>query len=275
MTRLAPWGNARPSLTASVLVWGIRARLLRGGVRRIARRVMSATDPYCDIEVGGIKMRCHLGDNWTETLLFEKGVQGRGTGLARLLNTLEPGFVVVDIGANCGAFTLFAAKAVATTGRVISIEPMPAMLDRLRFNARANGFTNITILETAVGAGTGTAELHVRGRNHGESTLVPNGSADRVLQVPVATLADLVAASGVHQLDALKIDIEGFEDVALLPYVSAMPRVMWPKQILIEVAHSYRWQTDCIGALLAAGYEKSWGDGRDCLLTLNPDAQEH
>lgn len=209
MKLLTPWGNARPSLTSSVLVWGIRARLLRGGVRRIARRVMSDTDPYCDIEVDGIKMRCHLGDNWTETLLFEKGVKGRSTGLERLLNTLEPGFVVVDIGANCGAFTLFAANAVGTTGRIISIEPMPAMLDRLRFNAQANGFTNITIFETAVGPVTGTAELHVRGGNHGESTLVPNGSADRVLQVPVATLADLMAASGVHQLDALKIDIEG------------------------------------------------------------------
>ena len=66
-----------------------------------------------------------------------------------------------------------------------------------------------------------------------------------------------------------KIDIEGFEDKALLPYISLMPQAMWPRHIFIELVHSQTWRTNCIQALGAAGYQQVWTDGRDSLMKLN------
>lgn len=80
----------------------------------------------------GVNLRCHLADNAAERSVFARGTESRGLRL--IIDNLRPGDVFADAGATCGVFSAYAAKAVGPAGRVISIEPNPVMLARLRFN---------------------------------------------------------------------------------------------------------------------------------------------
>ena len=44
----------------------------------------------------------------------------------------------------------------------------------------------------------------------------------------------IVERAGIDRIDALKTDIEGFEDRALLPFFATAPRALWPKRIYME-----------------------------------------
>jgi FkbM family methyltransferase len=57
-----------------------------------------------------------------------------------LAETVKPGMVAVDIGANLGYFTLLMADLVGPTGAVHAFEPNPSIASRLRKSADVNGF---------------------------------------------------------------------------------------------------------------------------------------
>jgi hypothetical protein len=52
----------------------------------------------------------------------------------------------------------------------------------------------------------------------------------------------------------LKIDIEGYEDRALLPYLDTVASDFWPKAIVIEKIHGDRWREDVLSIMLERGY---------------------
>ncbi|MBV9812943.1 MAG: FkbM family methyltransferase, partial [Acetobacteraceae bacterium] len=68
---------------------------------------------------------------------------------------LRPGMGVIDVGANIGYFTMLAASLVGSTGYVIAIEPNPDNAKLLEASRRANGFSHVTVCQTAAGRDTG------------------------------------------------------------------------------------------------------------------------
>lgn len=267
VTNANDWGSAAPTVVASLAIRAMRARLLSGRLRKLACRLLAERGPDYDIEVGGVRLRCRLGDNTTEASVLARGLRTRGLRVLR--QTLEPGDSFVDVGANCGLFSVLGAHAVGPAGRVLAIEPLPAMLDRLTFNVAANGLGNVAIVAAAVGPKHGTAPLHVMRGDYGNSHLgALNGHAAETIDVPMKPLAAIVSDAGLARIDFLKIDVEGYEDQALLPYIATMPKNLWPRRILIEVVHAKSWQTDCLAALREAGYVETWTDRRDSLLHL-------
>jgi FkbM family methyltransferase len=254
-----------PSRLQAAAAWAIRARILRGKLSQIAQRAMAGIGH--DIEEDGVKLRCHLGDNATERDIFIRGLKAPRVDLMRVVGDLKRGDTFIDVGANCGIFTAFAAKKVGPAGRVIAIEPMPQMLERLRHNVAINGFTNVAIFATAVGETPGVATLHIHPHNRGKSSLVPTflGSP---FEVQVSSLAGIAMAAGLDRIDTLKIDIEGFEDRALIPFISTASQSLWPKRIFMEIVHSRIWQRDCVGFLLDAGYWRVWQTDTDIALEL-------
>jgi hypothetical protein len=91
--------------------------------------------------------------------------------------------------------------------------------------------------------------------------------------VAVAPLCAILDTAHIDRVDALKIDIEGYEDRALIPFINTAPRHLWPRRILIEICHSNRWATDCLQVLVNAGYDKVSSGKKDALLVRRVNAQ--
>jgi SAM-dependent methyltransferase len=64
---------------------------------------------------------------------------GVGCGNPNAISALQPGEVVVDLGAGAGLDALIAAQAVGPTGRVIGVDMTPEMLTSARANAVTMG----------------------------------------------------------------------------------------------------------------------------------------
>lgn len=162
---------------------------------------------------------------------------------------------------------MFAARKVGASGRVIAIEPIPVLVDRVRFNAGANGFGQVSIWPNAVGATEGVTTLHVNERQYGTSSVSSHKDA-RPLQVEIKTLLAILEAEGLQCIDAMKIDVEGHEDRVLLPFFSGAPRHLWPARVFIEHRHARLWHTNVIEHMKASGYAIAWSDQYDSLLKL-------
>jgi len=124
----------------------------------------------------------------------------------------------LDVGANIGVHALLMARAAGAEGRVIALEPHPVMAERLRRNVELNRYRQITIVEAALSDRDGTATFYGFGKDayhKGISSLLPDEEAVEELRVPTVCGDTLVSRYAIDACDFLKIDVEGFEQVAL------------------------------------------------------------
>jgi FkbM family methyltransferase len=84
---------------------------------------------------------------------------------------LHAGDVAVDVGANCGYLTVLAAILVGPTGHVVSFEPDPENVARLRANLVLNDCENVTVIEKAVTNHVGDVEFFINSDNSGGNAL--------------------------------------------------------------------------------------------------------
>jgi ubiquinone/menaquinone biosynthesis C-methylase UbiE len=59
------------------------------------------------------------------------------------MGNLKPGEAVLDVGCGAGFDTLIAARQVGPSGRVISVDMTPAMLEKAQEGAREAALTNV------------------------------------------------------------------------------------------------------------------------------------
>jgi tRNA G46 methylase TrmB len=72
---------------------------------------------------------------------------------------VKPGQVVLDVGANIGAHTLFLARAVAPGGQVLAFEPQRLVYQTLCASLALNHITNVYCWHAAVGRSRGELRL--------------------------------------------------------------------------------------------------------------------
>lgn len=147
---------------------------------------------------------------------------------------LEPGMTVLDVGAHVGVYTSLFAAAVGRAGRVVAFEPDP--LARELLLARCGGLGNVEILPFAAGERRETRLLHVHATNRAESGLaLPLGCrvAERVA-VEVRTIDEICAERGIGRLDAVKIDVQGWE-VSVLRGMRQLVERSPPRWMLVEL----------------------------------------
>ncbi len=134
-----------------------------------------------------------------------------------LRRLVQPGDVVVDIGANVGVYTLLFSRLVGPEGRVIAVEPEPLNLALLEANVRINEASNVEIAAVGLAARPGTGVLHLDRWNFGGHTLtaenVSTQSRDRI-EVLLTTLDELLGATGLSA-DLVKMDVQGLEGQVL------------------------------------------------------------
>lgn len=134
-----------------------------------------------------------------------------------LVKHLSPGAVLYDVGANVGFFSLLGAKLVGPTGRVIAFEPESRNADALRRNAALNDMEHVTVIEAAVGATPGNAELLVADHPGGATiadTGLPRDVRERTT-VEVVSIDALVRKEQIPPPSFVKVDTEGAEDAVL------------------------------------------------------------
>ncbi|NBN65623.1 FkbM family methyltransferase [Pannonibacter tanglangensis] len=238
---------------------------LRKMIRARVARVFAG--PY-DAVVEGLRFRLYPGANYDDRKMMAKGRLPEQAEHRLIAPLLRPGCVFVDVGANIGTYSLFAAACGA---EVLAVEASPDTADKLAFNLAANDAAGVRLVRTAVGAEAGELSLWREPSNAGFATLVEdltrgewagNWSAFRV---PVRPLADVVTEAGLTRIDVLKIDVEGFEDRVLVPYLTTTSRSLWPRAILIETNCRPHWTEDCLSLLAHLGYEQA-GETRDNIL---------
>ena len=60
--------------------------------------------------------------------------------------------------------------------------------------------------------------------------------------MPSLRLQRILDEAGVGQVDALKIDVEGFEDRVLTGFFRDAPPSLWPRAVVIEHLSKNEWQ---------------------------------
>ena len=167
------------------------------------------------------------------------------------------GGVFVDVGANVGTYALALARHVGAQGKVIAIEPHPVTHARLKFNREASAAAQVTLVAAAAGPADGELLIETDGDNLGASHIVTDQPAGNAFRVPALRLQRILEEAGVSQVDALKIDIEGFEDRVLTGFFKQAPATLWPRAVVIEHLSRNEWLADCIADMRARGYAES------------------
>ena len=164
------------------------------------------------------------------------------------------GGVFVDVGANVGTYALALARQVGVDGKVIAIEPHPVTHARLAFNATASRYGQVRLVAAAAAATDGELMIETDGDNLGASHIVSGQASGKAIKVPALRLRRIISDAAVARVDALKIDIEGFEDRALIPFFKEAPPSLWPRAVVIEHLSKNEWLEDCIADMIARGY---------------------
>jgi FkbM family methyltransferase len=132
----------------------------------------------------------------------------------RMKQLLVSGAVVLDVGANIGAYTVQLGNALRKGGRIIAIEPVPANIKRLQENVNLNGLEGIVeIVNTAVGDHCGV--VHLRGADGIEGIASNAVLADSGVAAQITTIDAIAEAHALVRCDLIKLDIEGCEFFAL------------------------------------------------------------
>lgn len=189
-----------------------------------------------DVESLGARMRLYPAHNVSEkNLLFTPHLFDPDERHV-LAAHIRDAFVFIDIGANVGGYTLFVAALAGPTARILAIEPQPDIFERLVFNISQNPFGTVKALECAVTDRDGTATLFIDPANSGESSVrfVHSANDGLALKVTAKTLKTVVAEERLERIDALKVDVEGAEDLILESLFSDVDQRLWPTLLIVD-----------------------------------------
>ncbi len=180
-------------------------------------------------------------DTGVEHSLYYEGTYEPGT-LKIIEHLLEPGDHFMDVGANIGLMSIFAARLVGPEGKVTAFEPHPKTRQILLKNIVLNGLERtVEVMPYALGSESRSALLYDDpSKNRGAASLMETGSAAAVYEVQTMSLDNfLKKPSGVNfPLPSLiKIDVEGLEIEVLKGAMSLLGSAS-PPALIIESSAS-------------------------------------
>jgi FkbM family methyltransferase len=255
---LPPFGAFAPTpAQAAIISLAQRSRLKRGAFRPMMSRLVNLlrAGPV-DVRYQGAAFRFYHQASATERgALFNPDYNLDELDFLRT-HTARGG-VFVDVGANVGTYAMVLARHVGAAGKVIAIEPHPVTHARLAFNRAASGFAQVDLVAAAAGPSDGELMIETDGDNLGASHIVTGQHAGHAIRVPSLRLQRILGDAGVDHVDALKIDVEGFEDRVLTGFFREAPQRLWPRAVVIEHLSRNEWQDDCIADMRARGYAET------------------
>jgi FkbM family methyltransferase len=246
-----PFGSYAPNALQRVVIAAAHGSGLKRGAFRpwLSRLVNLLGSGPIDTTYQGASFRLHHLASGTERgALFNPDYNLPELDFLR--EHAPAGGTFVDVGANVGTYAVALARHVGAGGRVIAIEPLPSAGARLAFNASASKLTNLTLVKGAAGDTDGMLRIETDGGNLGASHVSATGD----VEVPSYRLLTILNDAGIRRVDALKIDVEGYEDRVLTGFFRDAPQSLWPKAVAIEHLERKEWLNDCIKDMVARGY---------------------
>jgi FkbM family methyltransferase len=203
-----------PALTALVRTLGLRA---------VAQKMFYAATgkrPFLEVSIAGLSGRFRTSTA-LENRLVDATVTGETPLVEAMLSDLAPGDRMLDVGANLGFFTVFAARRCSS---VFAIEPEPTAFERLSSNIALNLLSNVRTVNAALSDQTG------RG-------FITRPESDRMIQDShLAGSGHPIQLTRGDTLDyrptVIKIDVEGHE-IAVLDGLGE--RLQEVRLMLIEI----------------------------------------
>jgi FkbM family methyltransferase len=154
----------------------------------------------------------HVRDNCLDLCTFVEFFSARYVLIPAELPPLQPR-VIYDIGANIGMASLYFADRYPDA-RFYAFEPVPANFELCQLNYR--NLARGEVFPWAVGSQSAAAafsfsENDLRGGRLQGVGNPPAAGAEKQIQVPVFSIADLVARKQLDPPDLVKLDVEGAE----------------------------------------------------------------
>jgi FkbM family methyltransferase len=182
---------------------------------------------------------------------------------AFLGSVVKEGMTFVDVGANEGLYTVFGARRVGASGRVLAVEPSSRERAVLKRNIERNRLSNVTVVPHALAAESGFANLQVAPKLHGGHNTLGGFAHEGIAaigaeQVAVETFDALAQRLSIERVDVMKIDVEGAEVKVLRGARRMLTR--WRPTLLIEANEAaLRGQgtstADLVALLRSFGYD--------------------
>ncbi|MGO8738691.1 FkbM family methyltransferase [Rhodoblastus sp.] len=259
---LSPFGRYRPRGALRSLLhftqhagghWlGQRMALL---VRRIGLRRLRARPVDVTVDTLKARMRLYPFNNACEKrLLFTPQFSDREERHF-LAERIAPGMTFLDIGAGCGAGSLFVALRVGLRAKIVAVEPQPVLFERLVYNLGQNPTATVKALACALADVDGRATLFENPRDLAQTSMriVNAETGGASLPVEAKSLATLVRDEGLRRIDVMKLDVEGAEDLVLEPFLTSEPETLWPRALVLATSPA-KWEVDLLGLLESRGY---------------------
>ncbi|HID07533.1 MAG TPA: FkbM family methyltransferase [Armatimonadetes bacterium] len=207
--------------------------------------------PMLEISALGHRFQVNPRDNHCEYTMWKYKRITEPKSVSVLQNAVRgKRALMYDLGANCDLFSVVIGKEIGDGSQVVCFEPNPEMATRLAKNISLNGMKDMaTIQQVALGSDDGEGTLSLANKNLGHS------ASNNQVQVPIRPLSQFTDTSGSFQIVVLKIDIEGFEDRALIPFFANVDEQYWPQVVLIEVTSAFMWETNVVKTMQSLGYE--------------------
>ena len=231
----------------------------RGRLRReIGKYVLNHLSSPIEVDLWGARVKLYPHSNQCDFKILMKPNHYCKKEMSFLDEALDSeGAVYFDIGANSGFFSLNAAVNARKKRRVFSFEPNPEMVRRIKekFENQKNqavlASTEWTLCPYALGDEDGTSYLTIPNGNYGEAHL---SELKEGIEVQLKSLQSVVEEHSIEKIDALKIDVEGYEDRIMKQLFEIMDKGLWPKAIIIEYVNKSSWEWDPVQEALSNGY---------------------
>jgi FkbM family methyltransferase len=254
----APFGAFAPNAAqAAIIGLAHRSRLKRGAFRPMLSRLVNLLrEGPVDVQYQGASFRFYHQFSATERgALFNPDYNVEELDFLR--SHAPVGGVFVDVGANVGTYAMALARHVGPAGKVIAIEPHPVTFARLAFNRTASGFNQVDLVAAAASDSDGELLIETDGDNLGASHIATGAATANAVKVPALRLQRILQEAGISNVDALKIDVEGFEDRVLIGFFADAPQALWPRAVVIEHLSRDEWQQDCIADMITHRYRET------------------
>lgn len=213
------------------------------------------------VSIKGVRFELHL-DDWIQAhMYFLNHYEQEETNL--VIQKLPKGGTFIDIGANVGFYSLFAAQKAGSSGKIISFEPFPLNVQRLKRNISLNNFSRVEVVPMAVGNDSGKLDLYYseNEQNMGAVSGLGDGT-DHSVTVDLIRLDDYLESCSIEKIDVIKIDIEGSEYDALTGMKQTLEK--FKPAILIEISPEILVKT-----------ERTPDDIKNILFQLNYEITAH